>query len=181
MPAAFNPKDLENLFGALVQAGVPMVASAFGGPLAGAAVSAVLPEIAAALGLDPAAPPAAVAAAVAADPQAAGDKLAALEDKRKTELAVMQLQVDQNNVELTQPGPGFLRFFYGGWRPAAGWLLLPVPTFYQIIACAVHLALLPDSFFVFAVPVWISLAGIRTYERIQGVSLDTLALRPRGK
>lgn len=180
---AFDPKDLEALAASLIEKGLPVLGGLIGGPagaVAGNVISGVVGEIATSFGLAPDATPAVVAATVAADPQA-GDKLAALEDKHKTDLALMQLQVDQNNAELTQPGPGFLRFFYGGWRPGAGWLLCPLPTLYQIVAFATHLTPLPDAFFAYALPVWVALAGVRTYERVSGVSLDTIAVRPRGK
>jgi hypothetical protein len=174
---AFDPKDLAPLAGALLQAGAPILGGIIGGPF-GAMVGGLLPQIAGAFGLPADAAPAQVTAAVQADPNA-GSKLAALEEQHKTELALVQLQVDQNTTELKIEGPAFLRFYYGGWRPAAGWLLCPAPALYQVIASAAHLPTLPDSLWTLFLPVWVGLAGLRTYERYSGVALDTLNIKKK--
>ena len=175
---AFDPKDLENLAAVVLKAGAPILGGLIGGPF-GAIIGTLVPQIASAFGLAPDTPPAVIAATVQADP-AASDKLAALESKQRDALAWAQLQVDQNNAELAAPGSGFLRFFYGAWRPSAGWLFGPIPALYQLIASAFHLPLLADGLWTAFLPVWIGLAGLRTYERYQGVALDTLPVKPRG-
>jgi hypothetical protein len=173
----FDAKDLEPLAGALLKAGAPILGGVIGGPF-GAIVGALIPQIAGAFGLAPDASPATVAAAVAADPNAQ-TKLATIEDEQKSALAWAQLQVVQNKDELTVDGPAWLKFFYGGWRPSAGWLLLPVPAIYQMVAYIAHVTPLPDSFFAWSVPVWVGLAGLRTYERYSGVALDTLPIKKK--
>ena len=181
---AFDPKELEGLAATLLQKGLPILGGLIGGPvgaIAGNVVSGLVGTLAATLGLPADSPPAAVAAAVQADPQAS-NKLAALEDAQKTELAFAQLQVDQNNAELTiDKGAPWLNFFYGAWRPSAGWVFGPIPALYQLIASAFHLPLLADGIWAAFLPVWVGLAGLRTYERYTGVALDTLPVKPRGK
>jgi hypothetical protein len=177
----FDPKDLEALAGSLLQKGLPALGGLLGGPVGavvGNIAASLVPQIAQAFGLAPDAPPAVVAATVSADPNAAG-KLATLEDAQKNAIAWAQLQVDQNKDELTVDGPAWLKFFYGGWRPSAGWLLLPVPAIYQMVAYIAHVTPLPDSFFAWSVPVWVGLAGLRTYERYSGVALDTLPIKKK--
>jgi hypothetical protein len=169
-----DPKDLAPLAGALLSAGAPILGGIIGGPV-GALVGSLLPQLAGAFGLAPDAAPAQIAAAVQADPNASS-KLSAIEEQHKSELAWAQLQVDQNDAAMKIEGPAGLRFFYGGWRPMAGWVLCPVPAVYQVIASAAHLPMLPDNLWALFLPVWVGLAGLRTYERFSGVALDTLAI-----
>jgi hypothetical protein len=173
----FDPKDLEALAGALISKGAPILGGIIGGPF-GALIGALVPQIAGAFGLPTDAPPSQVAAAIQAAPDAS-DKLAALEEANKTELAKLQLQADQNDAELKIEGPAFLRFYYGGWRPAMGWLAGPAIVAYQIAASISHLPLLPDGILASFLPVWVGLAGLRTYERYSGVALDTLAIKKK--
>jgi hypothetical protein len=181
----FDPKDLQALAGALVSKGAPilgrLVGTAVGGPLGtfvGGAIGDLIPQIAQSVGLPADASPAVVASTVQAAP-AAPDALLALEEKNKTDLALAQLQVDQNDAELHIEGPALLRFFYGGWRPAAGWLLCPIPAAYQLIASAAHLPLMSDGIWAAFLPVWVGIAGLRTYERYSGIALDTLAIKKK--
>jgi hypothetical protein len=179
---AFDPKDLEALAASLLQKGLPILGGLIGGPagaIAGNVAGSVVGQIAASLGLPADAPPATITERVTTDSQSS-DKLASLEDARKTALAFAQLQVDQNNAELNAPGPSWLRFYYGGWRPAAGWAFGPAIFIYQVAAFAVHLPPLPDTLVNSFLLVWTSIAGLRTYERFTGVALDTLPIdKPR--
>jgi hypothetical protein len=181
----FDPKDLQALAGALISKGAPilgrLVGTAVGGPLGtfiGGAVGDLIPQIAQSVGLPADAPASQVAATVQAA-TSAPDALMALEEKNKTDLAMAQLQVDQNDAELHIEGPAALRFFYGGWRPAAGWLLCPIPAAYQIIASAAHLPLMPEGIWTLFLPVWVGIAGLRTYERYSGIALDTLNIKKK--
>lgn len=176
----FDPKDLETLAGALVSKGAPilgrMVGTAVGGPLGGfvgGAVGDLIPQIAQTLGLPADADPAQVTAAVQAAP-AAPNALVALEEKHKNDLAWAQLQVDQNNAELAVQGPSGLRFFYGGWRPAMGWLAGPVLLTYILVLFALGRAPLPTDVLGLFISVWLALAGVRTFERFQGIALDSV-------
>ena len=181
---AFDPKDLEALAASLLQKGLPILGGLIGGPagaIAGNVAGSVVGQLATALGLPADAPPATINAAVQSDPQVS-EKLTALEDAQKTALTFAQLQVDQNNAELATPGPSWLRFYYGGWRPAAGWAFGPAIFLYQVTAFAVHLPPLPDTLVNSFLLVWTSIAGLRTYERFTGVALDTLPIdKPRAK
>jgi hypothetical protein len=178
---SFNPADLEALAGSLLQKGLPALGALIGGP-AGAVVgniaASLVPQIAGAFGLAPDTTPAVVAATVASDPNAS-TKLATLEDAQKNALAWAHLQVEQNKDELTVDGPAWLKFFYGGWRPTMGWISGPILVAYQIAASAAHLPLIPDGLLAWITPIWVGLAGLRTYERAQGVALDTLPIRKK--
>jgi hypothetical protein len=176
-------KDLEALGATLLQKGLPILGGIIGGPVGGIignVAGSVIGQLATTLGLPADAPPAVIQAAVQADPQAS-EKLSALEDAQKTALAFAQLQVDQNNAELaTKTGSTGLDFFYGGWRPAMGWVSGPGILAYQIAAFAVGFPPLPDALVNSFLLVWTSIAGLRTYERFTGVALDTLPIaKPR--
>jgi hypothetical protein len=186
----FDPKDLETLGGVLLTKGAPALANMLGGPIAGDIASILVPQLAQAFGLPADAPAPQVAAAVQADPNAA-DKLATFTEQNKFNLAVLQLQVDQNNTELKVDGPPWLKFFYGGWRPAMGWMCGPVLVLYCFVLVALDsFGLLkvpptPQGFFawvimIIALPLWAGLAGLRTYERTSGVALDSV-LSPKKK
>jgi hypothetical protein len=176
---SFNAADLGPLAGALLKAGAPILGGIVGGPF-GAMIGGLIPQIAEAFSLPSDAPPATVAASVAADPNAS-TKLATLEDTQKSALAWAHLQVEQNKDELAVEGPAWMKFFYGGWRPTMGWISGPILVAYQIAASATHLPLIPDGLLAWVTPIWIGLAGLRTYERYSGVALDTLPIKKSGK
>ena len=164
----FDPRELEPLAGALLKAGAPILGGIIGGPF-GAIIGALLPQVASVFGLPLDAPPVAVAAAVAADPQAA-DKLSGLEEAHKDALASAQLQVDQNGAELSMPGTALQRVFWGGWRPAMGWIAGPLVLAYQIAAATMGGRLIPIEVFGPTMALWTALAGLRTSEKWQGVA-----------
>lgn len=175
---SFTIQDLAPLAGVLVEKGLPAIAEMLGGPIAGSVASLVVPQIAQAFGLPADAPPAQVAAAVQADPNA-DSKLATFSEQNKLVLAMMQIQADQNRDELNVDGPPWMKFFYGGWRPAMGWTSGPGILVYQIVAFATGVAPLPDSLVNSFLFTWASIAGLRTYERATGVSLDSILTKKK--
>lgn len=184
----FDPKDLEALAGALISKGAPILGGIVGGPF-GALIGAVVPQIAEAFGLPGDAPAGQIASTVAAAPDAS-DKLSALEERHKVELEWAKLQVEQNNAELQVDGPPWLKFYYGGWRPAMGWLCGPILMAYVYVLVTLATfgvlksPLTQEGFFswfvmVVALPIFAGLAGLRTYERSTGVALDTLPIKKK--
>jgi hypothetical protein len=176
---SFDPKDLEPLAGALLKAGAPILGGIIGGPF-GAVIGSLIPQIAGAFGLAPDTTPSNLATVVAADPNAA-TKLAAIENASETALDYAKLQADQNKDELSADGPLPFKFFLSGWRPAMGWVSGPIIVVYQIIASAAHLPLIPNDLLAWITPIWVGLAGLRTYERAQGVAVDNLPGKKPGK
>jgi hypothetical protein len=175
----FDQKDLEALAGTLIKAGAPIIGGIVGGPF-GAVIGGLIPQIAGAFGLSPDSTPDVVAATVAADPNA-GTKLAAIENASQTALDYAKLQAEQNKDELSADGPLPFKLFLSGWRPAMGWVSGPIIVVYQIIASAAHLPLIPNDLLAWITPIWVGLAGLRTYERAQGVAVDNLPGKKTGK
>lgn len=173
---SFDIKDLEPLIAVLVSKGAPILGGILGGP-PGAVIGGLVGQLATSFGLPADSPPITVAQTIAADPAASG-KLSPISDNY---LAVLQLQVDQNNTELQVDGPWGLKLFYGGWRPAMGWLSGFVMAAYAIVAAGFNLHFVPDSLVsTYFLPIFLTLVGARTYERATGVSLDSV-LKPKVK
>ena len=164
-----DAKSLESLAGALVSAGAPILGTIIGGPI-GPIIGILLPQIAGAFGLAPDAAPADVEKAVKDAGDAAGDKLAAIEQQHKAAIEWAQLQATANSDEAKSAS-----LFISGWRPAFAWVCI----------AWVCLSLgwtftgrdLPGAFLAIWNPVWLAfggMLGLRSVEKFMGVARDTL-------
>lgn len=113
------------------------------------------------------------------DPQAAADaKLRAMEMAQKGELAALDAdvrlalgQMEVNKAEATTD------IFRGGWRPAVGWVCAAALA-YQYIArpLLIGFGLVPDTAPALDGALWellagmLGLGGLRTFERVRGVT-----------
>jgi len=169
--------DLKPLADIILVNGVPLLANLLLPGVGGSIASAVVPSIAAAFGLTPAASVTDLTTAIAADP-AAAVKLAAVQDKHAELLNFAKDANDASQAALALEGSFGGRFFVGGWRPAMGWIGVAV-VFYQGAASASHLPLLSIEMFGTILALWAGLAGIRGFEKVSGVARDSFAKKAK--
>ena len=158
--------DLEQLAVTLAEAGAPTLGSIIGGPV-GALVGLILPKVAALFKLPASAPPAAITAAVKADPQAS-EKLMLIEETNRSALEFAKLQADVNVEEAKSPS-----LFVSGWRPFLGWSLSIMVTT-QWLATSLHLPAIEISIYNNSLGLLGILLGARTIEKWKGVAAVNL-------
>lgn len=153
----------------------PVVGGLLGGP-AGAAVGGLVSK---ALGTDNT--PDAVAAAIQ-DP-ANALKIVQLQANQELQLATLQQQLELAQAQTNTEEASSRSLFIGGWRPAVGWscaaafcyafIVAPFSTW--IATLTGHPVPLPTLDLSQMMPVllgMLGLGGLRTYEKVRGVSTD---------
>ena len=100
--------------GDILKSVAPMIASALGGPLAGAAVS----FLASKLGVDPAVVEQTVAGMTPADLV----KMKELDNEFKLEMAKVGISLDLAQIGVNTAEAQSESVFVAGWRPAVGWI-----------------------------------------------------------
>lgn len=188
----FDISKIGPLADAIEKVGAPVLAGVMraAAPVAGAAVpipgaSLILPTIlnglADAVG-GTASDPETITSRINSDPTAA-DKVQSVEATHSEELNnivnTAQLQVDQNNSEMTITAATFrealLRVYFAGWRPAAGWVFSI--GMMCILWATFRGYVLPESFkevFGYCSSVFMTLIAARTGDKIFGVATNNL-------
>lgn len=170
-----NWSDLESTIAKVA----PVLGSAIGGPAGGLIGSLISSK----LGTD--SNPDAVAAALAADPQNLL-KLKEIEQEQQSSLQDFLQKEDQGQMDVDKQEAASTSLFVAGWRPAVGWscaaafvysfVVQPFAVF--VIACAGLKVVPPTLDLSTMMPVllgMLGLAGMRTYEKVQGASTDSQA------
>lgn len=168
----FDPAELKSLAAVLVDKGIPVLATLIGGPI-GPIVALVVPQIAKAFGLSEDSPPAAIAVAVAAAPDAS-EKLADLEAHNKAIQAYIDSEISADQALVLPSDSFWQRFLIAGARPMMMWVCGPVVLLYQLTALRFGWTIVPFDFFAAVQATFASLAGFRTVEKWKGV--DTMVL-----
>jgi len=130
------------------------------------AANAIVSELGGAMGVGT--DPAAINAAINANPQAFSEKLQELEDRYKSEIDFANLQVGLDTKEAESD-----HFFISGWRPTFAWLCIVTVT-YQLFAQTIPFHPIPDTTFN---PLWLAfggLLGLRSTEKWLGVAREVL-------
>lgn len=186
-------QSFKPLIGALESAGLPVLstvlAAAFGpaGFVVGPALAILMPIINRQLGLNEDAAPQQAADLITADPAAAKDKLAAVQEDhayllqsakqaQDFQLAAQGQQVAINTAEATNPS-----WFVAGWRPATCWALVLNLVLIIFVPWIVWLALcvgfrLPDApatnteLVIGMISALLGLGAMRSYDKSKGTA-----------
>jgi len=171
------------ILAAALRAAAPIAGAAIPIPFAGPIVTLLLNSLADAVG-GSASDPASITDAINAAPTPATEaKIQAVEASHKTDLSSLldfaKLQDDENSAELLVTAStwreALMRFFFAGWRPAAGWVF--IASWVGVLFATWRGDTLNPTFakyFSDSSTIFMTLIAARATDKVFGVATDSL-------